>query len=226
MVKYHLKRLATPRQWRILRKANKYITRPNPGAHSFELCMSLNTILIQLGKAQNKKEVKYLLQRGEVFVNGKKIHEEKLPVGFMDILSFPKTKENFRVTITNKGLEIKPIKEPESKTKLVKITGKSNIAKGKTQLHTLDGRNINIDNDLYKVGDSLIIELPSQKIKDHLKLENNCTLFLYKGAHTGTIGKAEKVEGRKIFFSSGKEKYETRRGYAFVIGKEKPVITI
>jgi len=43
MTKNHLKRLNTPKTWKILRKEEKFVTRPNSGAHKQELGMSINT---------------------------------------------------------------------------------------------------------------------------------------------------------------------------------------
>jgi len=40
-MKNHLKRIATPRTWVIDRKAETFITRPKPGAHSLYFGMSL-----------------------------------------------------------------------------------------------------------------------------------------------------------------------------------------
>ena len=36
----HLKRLAMPRSWPLPRKTTVWVTRPTPGAHALELCIS------------------------------------------------------------------------------------------------------------------------------------------------------------------------------------------
>ena len=60
-----------------------------------------------------------------------------------------------------------PVNEKESSLKLCKIKGK-NLMKGKINLNLHDGRNIITDNKEIKVGDSVLIELPAQKINQHL----------------------------------------------------------
>ena len=144
----HLKRIATPKTWGILRKVNTFITRPNPGAHSYYKGQSLNTVMKEdIGIARTTKEV-----------DGKKRHDEKHNVGFMDVITFPATKESYRIGFTKKGkLKSFAIDAKEANVKITKITGKHHITGGKTQLLCEDGRTINIDKDNYKVGDSALI---------------------------------------------------------------------
>ena len=51
-MKNHLKRIASPRTWLINRKSNTFITRPKPGAHSFEHGISLGQTAQLLGISQ------------------------------------------------------------------------------------------------------------------------------------------------------------------------------
>ena len=218
----HLKRLKAPKQWLIARKAQKYITRPKPGAHKYELALALNTVMIQLGLATTKKEVKYILKHGEIQVDGRKRHTEKQQVGLMDILHLPKSKKTYRMTMTAKGLEAVEIKD--NTTKLVKITGKTQLKGGKTQLKTLDGRCIVVDKDTYKTGDSLVISLPDQKVKEHFKFEKGSPILLFRGAHQGAIATVEDFDSNVIKFKLDNKVYETKTSYAFVVGKDKSIL--
>ena len=77
MTNNHLKRIKAPRTWQIFRKAYKFISRPNPGGHSYELAVSLNTFLKELaGVSQTTKDTKYLLTHKGVEVNGKRKRDE------------------------------------------------------------------------------------------------------------------------------------------------------
>ena len=72
-MKDHLKRINTPRTWQILRKANKFITRPSSGAHPHDLCLPMNVILKKLNFAKTTKEAKIILDKKEVLKDGKKV---------------------------------------------------------------------------------------------------------------------------------------------------------
>jgi len=229
MVKRHIKRIAAQKTWNIMKKSSKYITRPNPGAHKFEDGMPLSVIFKDvLNRAKTTKEAKKILQNNEILVNQKKRKEPKFIIGLMDVLSIPKTSENFRLVIDTKGrLSLIKINEKEANIKLGKITKKTKIKGGRTQLNLSDSRNMIVDKDEYKIGDSLLIELPGQKIKEHLKFEKNSVVYLVKGGGVGHVGRLENIEGKSIRLKlkSGKT-VTTLRKYALIIGKEKPVICV
>jgi small subunit ribosomal protein S4e len=146
----------------------------------------------------------------------------------MDVLSIPITKENFRVILDYKGrLKLTPIKnDAEAGLRLCRINGKKVIRKGKIQLNLSGNRNLLVEKCEYKPGDSLLIEIPSQKIAQHIKLENGTLIFITGGVHISSKGVVDIVEGNKITYSANNEKRNTRKEYAFVIGKEKELISI
>ena len=227
MVKNHIKRLAAPKTWSIKRKENKWITKPNPGAHSKDMGMALSTVIKYiLGIAGTSKETTRMLYHKEVFVDMKPRKDLKHNTGLFDIITLPKIKKSYRIIIgENKRLGIIEIDEKESNLKLTKITGKS-LVKGKTQLNCSDSRNITAEKDEYKTGDSLLIDLPGQNIKQHIKLEKGSMILLTGGKHMGEHGKLESIEGRNIVYKSPKGTFQTLKRYAFAVGKEKPTIKI
>ena len=162
-----------------------------------------------------------------MLVDGKRRYDIKFMIGLMDVLAIPKLKENYRMLINTKNrLYLRQIDEKEASFKPCKLVNKIMLGKDKMQLHLSDGRNILVKKNDYKTGDTLVLELPSQKILDHIKLEKGCTILLYKGKHVGLIGQVDEVKGSTIHFTANKGKYETNKSYAFVIGKEKPLIKI
>ena len=225
MVKLHLKRIAAPKTWHIDRKKNKFIVRPRPGAHNLEYGMSLSLAMRGLLKvAKTSKEAKQILQIKDVFVDKRKRVDPKYPVGLMDIIEFPQIEEQFRLLLDSKGrLTAVSVDKKENSVKLSRIENKTKISGGKTQLNMSDGRSIIIDKDPYKVGDTLEIVLPDQKIKTHLKFEKGASILLIAGSHRGSLGKVEEISENKILVKSGKDKFETLKKYAFVIGAEKPL---
>lgn len=228
MVKNHLKRIAMPKTWIVGRKKAKWATKPKPGAHSLLHSLPLNIILRDMIKcAKTAKEVKAILHDKDVIVDGKKRREAKMPVGLMDVISIPAIKEDYRVLLNNRGKIITvPLKKEEASIKPSKITGKSNLKKGKIQINLSDSRNILVDKDTYKVGDTLVINLPDQKIKQHIKLEAGNLVFLTGGNSIGKVGRIEEIKGNNVVFKVGEESFETLKQHAFVIGQQKPVIEI
>lgn len=229
MVKRHLKRLVAPRSWKIKRKGITFVTRPRPGMHSKKNSTSINIVLRDmLNYAKTTRDVKVILSKGDVLVDGKQRKDHRFSVGVMDLIEIAKTKECFRVLLNKKGnIFLVKLKPDETKIKLCKIVGKTVIKKGKIQLNFSDGRSIIVDKNNYKTGDTLAIQLPEQKIKEHLKFEKGSFVYLSGGKHKGESGIIDEIKDSIIRVKSESgEIFETSKKLAFVIGKEKPIITL
>jgi len=228
MVKNHLKRLVAPKSWRIDKKSTVYVTRPKPGAHSFELGIPLNILFKDvLRYCKTTKEVKSILQDKEVLVDGKRRYDSKSIIGFMDVLSIPSLNEYYRVFLNNKGkITAEKIKKNEAEIKISKIIGKSILGKNKIQLNLSDGRNIILKESKHKVGDSLLINVPKQEIKEHLKLEKNNLVMFLGGKYIGRTGVIDEIKKDVIEVMIENKKIQTAKRYAFVIGERKSAIEI
>jgi len=228
MVKNHLKSIMMPKTWQIERKKTVFVTRPNPGAHKMMLSMPLNIIMKELIKcAKTTKEVKRILHDKEILVDGRKRKDEKYPVGIMDVVSIPEIKKDYRMIINKKGkLNVLDIPKEEANIKLSRIEDKTIIPKGKIQLNLSDGRNLLVEKGDYGTGDTIVLSLPEQSIKSHMKLQTGMTALLVGGKHIGHMGKIEEIRADMIKVNIGETSYETLKRYAFVVGKEKPTITL
>lgn len=227
-MKNHLKRLHAPKRWDILRKTSTFIARPNPGAHKFEQGVPAVVLLRDMiNVANNAKEVKYMVTKYEFKVDGRKRNDFRYNVGLMDVISMPLSKENYRVVLNKKGkLNAVKIDDKEAAIKPCKIIGKKMNGK-KFQLSTHDGRNILVDKNDYNTGDTLVIEVPSQKIAEHLKLQPNMLAYLVGGKHAGSTGIIESIEGNKVFYKEESGKVlQTPKEYVFVLGTSKSIIKI
>ena len=229
MAKDHLKRYATPKTWDIKKKGIVFITRPKPGAHPMSISVPLSVVLKNMLKcAKTTNEVKKILHNNEVLVDGKRVKEHRVPVGLMDVVHLALTKQDFRIIFDEKGkLKAIGIDSKEGKLKISKITGKTPTKGGKLQINLADSRNIIVDKADYKVGDSLLIELPSQKIVDHFKLDKGAYVLLTAGKHASSRGVVEGTEKSSITYKSdyGSTR-KTLKKYALVIGKGKPAFKI
>jgi small subunit ribosomal protein S4e len=225
MVKRHLKRINAPKTWKIQRRGIKFTTRSNPGGMAKGLTMPVaNVLKYELKLANSVKEVKHLIFEGMIFVNGKKVNDYKYPICLTDVLSIPKIDKYYRMTIDVKGiLRLLPISKEESGLKITKIIGKSFIG-GKMQLNLLDGRNVFFDKHHYRVKDSLLLTVPEQIVKEHLPFEKGALVLLYQGKHIGKVGKISDIKKGSIIVKTANEDFETKTGYALVIGKEHPLL--
>jgi small subunit ribosomal protein S4e len=181
-----MKRLAMPRSWPLPRKTSIWVTKAAPGAHALELCMPLVVVIRDiLGYAKSTREVRHILHNDLVSIDGRICKDSRRGVGFMDVLTLGE--ENYRCIVDRKGiLRYRQISKKEAGTKVCRINGKTTIKGGKTQLHLHDGRNILTDDaGEYNTGDSLVLALPSQEIKEHIRFSDGIKCYLTGGAHVG-----------------------------------------
>ncbi|MEK6849914.1 MAG: S4 domain-containing protein [Nanoarchaeota archaeon] len=213
----YLKRYAAPRSWLIQRKTTLYITKPNPGAHPLDRALPLNIILKELGLAATSREVKKALLAKHILVDGKRIIDPRFPVGLFDTIEVPDAKQAFRMGIDSKGrLALAPATK-DLHHKPCKIINKTMTNNGKLQVNLIDGRNIVADKNTYKVGDTLIVETPSQKILKHLKLEAGATILITAGRYIGQTAKVSTVEGANVTFTINETTSQTQKTNAYVI---------
>jgi small subunit ribosomal protein S4e len=152
----------------------------------------------------------------------------------MDVISIPTLEQNYRILFGTDG-RIKLIRIPNenAKFKLCKILDKIKIKNGKIQLNLHDGRNIITDNESLKTGDTLKILLPDQKILKHIALEKGVKVMITNGKHIGEIAVLDELkpqpgskQDRVLLTGENGEKFETLKGYVFVIGKEHSEIKL
>ncbi|MBA3044414.1 MAG: 30S ribosomal protein S4e [Candidatus Thermoplasmatota archaeon] len=225
----HLKRLVAPRSWPIQRKTYVWAVKSRPGPHPIERSLPLLMIIRDiLHYADTSVEAKRIISSGNVLVDGKIVKDYKRPVGLMDVLSIPKTKECFRVMLDRRGkIRFVTIPEKNAKWKLVRIENKTTLKGGKNQINLHDGRNILTD-EKYSTGDTLKIECPSQKILENYPLVKGNKALIMSGKHAGeaaTITNCEVTRSQKpniVYF----ENFSTTREHVFVIGEKKSEVVL
>jgi len=226
-MKNHLKRIATPRTWVIDRKAETFITRPNPGAHPIYFGMSLGVLLRdKLGLVSTMSEAKKVLNRKNILVDGKRRKDHKYVVGLFDVVSIQETKKSYRALLDNKGrLVVQEIDVKEASLKPCKIVGKKMLAKGKLQYNLHDGKNILSDKKA-QVGDTFILSLPKLEVKEVLPLKEGNFIFLTKGKHGGNSGLLKEIRGNEAIYVANNKDIETAKEYLFVLGEKESKITL
>ncbi len=228
-MKNHLKRIAAPKTWDIKRKINMFITRPMPSGHGLNRSISINTLFKEMIKcAKTNREVRYILRDKEVLLDGKRVKDPRRAVGLMDVLHVKDTKESYRIIINNQGkIAAIPIKGGEENIKVCKIIAKSLLKKGKLQLNLNDGKNILVEKDEYKVGDSVVLDLNGLKIKETLNFKDGAQVYMTGGKHIGIIGVLKGTHGNDYLVKTKENKeFIAKKHHIFIIGKDKPVLTI
>ncbi|MEM5793172.1 MAG: 30S ribosomal protein S4e [Candidatus Aenigmatarchaeota archaeon] len=241
MVKKHLKRLKAPKFWGIKRKESKYTVRPRSGPHKLEKSIPLQVLIRDiLGIVSVGSDARKIIKGGEVFVDGKPRKDHKYPVGLMDVISLPTFEKNYRITINHNGLKVIECPENEKDLKIVRINNKTLVKKGYIQLNFHDGGNIIIPvknpkkpvEDVYKTGDSLVINFKDKKIVQHLKFEKGSLALMTDGQNIGTISKIKEIietrsrEPNKVVCEKDGKEFEAIKDYVFVIGTNKPYLTV
>lgn len=230
----HLKRFKSPKHWPIHPKEYKWSVKPSPGPHAIEGSLPLLVIVRDiLGVADNAREARKIINSGEILVDGRPRKNYKFPVGFMDVVSIPKTGEVYRVLPDEKGrLILHPITEENAGFKLCKIINKTTLKGGRTQLNMHDGRNC-ISEDEFRVGDVVKLSVPNQEILERIPLEKGSLGLVTGGRHTGEIGRIKKINITKssmpntaVIETEAKKTFLTLKDYVFVIGKEESVISL
>lgn len=215
----HLKSFVVPKSWTLRKKEKVFSVRPKPGAHPSELSVPLAHMLRSLGYADTVREIKQVIHNRGLLVDGRVVKDHRMPVGFMDVVEFKPLSRTIRLLLNAKG-RIVYVDAKDPSLKVLKVRGKTVLPGGKLQLNLSDGRNLVSDKDC-KVGDSLVITLPYQKVEKVLKLDKGANVYLLKGRHTSKSGVVENVEGNRLWFKSGDEVFETLKDYALVIGDFK-----
>lgn len=219
----HLKRLAMPKTWPLPRRGSVYIAKPLPG-RKLEHCMSILEIIKLLGFANTTKEVKFILNNERVRVNNEVIKEKNYPVGLFDVISFQEINKNFRLLFKNKKLFLHAIDKEESKIKPARVINKKMLKGKKLQINLDDGKNfLNVK---CKVGDTLIINLDDNKVIEIIKFEKGNLAYLIGGKHLGELAKIIDIKGAYCLCKVNDREVNVSKKYTFIIGKEKPRISI
>jgi small subunit ribosomal protein S4e len=228
-----LKRRAAPRAWTVPRKGTKWIQRPGPGPHAQDQSIPLVLVLRDLRHVvTSAREARILLGEGSVKVDGKVAKDLARGLGLMDTLSFaPPLDAHFRVSKDRRGkLVLVSIPSTEAALKLGRVRFKHAALGGKVEVTLHDGRNLLVAATTpYRVGDSVKIELPTQKVVEHLPLKPGALAFVAGGSHVGELARVERVEVRNssqpnlVHFKEG---FSTIKEYVFVVGGAAPEVTL
>jgi len=227
----HLKRLAAPPAMRIARKRFYWVAKPHPGPHPLRRSVALIVLVRDhLGLAQTAREAKAILGGRLVKVDGRVVTTPQFPVGLMDVVEIEKTGAHYRMLLDHHG-RLTPLKitKEEARWKLCRVEGAHTLKGGVSQFNLHDGRNIQSTKARYQPGDTLQIEVPSQKVISNFEFKDGATALIISGTHTGQLAK---IAGQEVVKSSRPnivkfaEGITTVKPNVFVVGRERPEIQV
>jgi len=230
-----LKRLSAPKFWKVSKKRTKWVVSPRPGPHKKFESIPLVIIIRDLLKlADTSRDAKKIIKTKNVLVDGKPRKDLRYPVGLFDLIDIPKEGKMYRVVPDKHGLILIEAPKKESNLKICRIKNKTMVKGGNIQLNLYDGKNIVIKDkkEDYNTGDSVLIELPSQKIVEHIKMEKGVVAILTGGQNIGDIINIKDIittksrEPNKVVCKKEDREFEAIMDYVYVVGKEKPLIKL
>ncbi|KAH8914294.1 hypothetical protein BT69DRAFT_1343183 [Atractiella rhizophila] len=114
----------------------------------------------RLKYALTGREVTLIVAQRLVQVDGKVRTDNTYPLGFMDVVSLPKSSEHFRILYDTKGrFTLHRISAEEATYKLLKVRKVQLGSRGVPFIVTHDGRTIRYPDPAIKVNDSIIYNI-------------------------------------------------------------------
>ena len=233
--KKHLKRLNAPKHWMLSKMGGIWAPRPSTGPHKLRECLPLVLILRnRLKYALDAKEALTICMEKQVQVDGKVRTDPRFPAGFMDVVSLPKSGDQFRLLYDTKGrFVLHRLNDEQAKWKLCKVTLKKVGAKKIPTITTHDGRTIRFPDPLIKVNDSVKVDLATGKVVDIVPFEIGNLVMVTKGRNTGRVGVLVSRERHLGSFDivhikdSTGHTFATRLSACFIIGNgDRPMVAL
>lgn len=239
-----LKRKVAPRFWPIHKKEFYWAVRPSAGPHSLEKCLPLSLVLRDiLGVAENRKEARFIVAQGKVYVDGKVRRRDDFPVGLMDVIAIPDMEKFYRVLPSHKGLILNPISKEEASFKLFRVEDKTLVKNGAIQIALHDGSNLLVKNEqsespqtvAYETFDTLKLAIPGRNVLAQLKIKEGNLAIITGGKNIGKYGRIVEIEKTKskkrrqalvVIKDEKGNLYQTVLDFVFVVGETSPLISL
>lgn len=187
----HLNRLAASTYARVSRKTTKYLAKPMPGRHALSRSIALYVVVRdKLGFAANANEARKAIKTGGIMVNGRRVSNDRYPVGLGDTVTLVQSKETYTVGV-GKGGDIKVEKAGEKAQRTLKVIGKYLSRGSKPMLRLYDGSTVQAAKET-RVNDSVVLD--SSKVKSVIKLENGARCIVIKGTHASETGVVKEIK--------------------------------
>ncbi len=187
----HQTRNESSKKLPIPRKGTKYVVRAS--SHIQNSVPAVIAVRDMLHLAQNAKEVREMIKRKSLKLNGKAIKDYRESIRLFNILEVGKN--SYKLTLLPTGkFSLEESKDKD--TRLCKVVDKRILSENIIQLNLHDGSNI-ITKDKINIGDSLYIDF-SGKAKKHIALTEGKKVFVFEGKHRGNTGTIESIKDNHL----------------------------
>ncbi len=194
---------------------------PFPRDESLPLLVVIRDIL---KLAETGREARKIINSGEVLVDGRKCKNKSFGLGLMNVISLPLIQKYYRVVQTRKGLDVAEIGKNESNLKICKIINKTVVKSGRIQYNFYGGNNL-LGENLYKVGDAVLLRVPDNVVEQHLPMAENTNVLIFRGKNKGLVSKVKRIENKMLVVDNNGREFEVPKDFVMVVG-EKPAITL
>ena len=218
--KNHVKSLNAPMFYMVRRKETKYIAKPSPGRHTLESSIPLRSFVKMAGLARTNAEVERMMNAESLKVNGKRVSDDKYPVGINDAIWAEGIGKYYRRTVDTKGhISYDEIGKDDASTRFCKVVNKYIGGNGKLMVTLNDGTTIEAPEGV-KVKDSLLIGKGKPKV---YKFEEGSKCFVMDGVHVGVSGMIKSINMKdksikSVTVKSGDAEFETLAKNVMVLG--------
>ncbi|MBI2047317.1 hypothetical protein HYT26_04125 [Candidatus Pacearchaeota archaeon] len=202
----HQTRETIPKEWPLTRKGRKYVV-VSRQRNGIPLLVVLRDML-KLGRT--RKEIKKILNEGNVAINGKTRKDERFSLLVFDIITIKKINKNYRIILSKRKFQAEEIKEKDAAKRICRINGKKAIGKNKFQLNLDNGENI-LYNGKAKTGESVVIDLNEKKIIRVLPVQKSARVFVSVGKHKGGEGIIKDIKDKTAIIEIGEKDVEIQK---------------
>lgn len=186
----HLTRTRTSKRYPIPRKGTKYVARARD--NSLKGIPVVVAVRDMLKLARSAKEVKFMISKKLLEVNGLKVKDLRDSLNLFSIFGIGKKKYILSLLPTGRFT----LEETKKEHRICKVVNKTALKDGKIQLNLHDGGNL-ISKEKVSVGDSIELDFKG-KIGRVLHLDKGKKVFIDSGRNIGKEGKIESIDGKKI----------------------------
>jgi small subunit ribosomal protein S4e len=241
-LKKHMKRLNAPKHWMLSKLGGIWAPRPTTGPHKLRECLPLSLILRnRLKYSLSRRETNIITMKRLIQVDGKVRTDMNYPAGFMDVVSIPDCKDNYRLLFDVKGrFALNKIDAEDARYKLCRIKsvsrgnkasiGRNPFFSGQKAVIpyavTHDGRTLRFVDPAIKANDVVKFDLQTGKVVSFYKFEIGKIAMINGGKNVGRVGvithRDRHPGGFDIVHLTDKRgnKFATRVGNVFVIGEK------
>lgn len=222
-----------PGFWGITRKDKRFVVTVRMGPHRKDRAIPSAVLLRDTLKVVSTlREAKAAIYSGGVTVDGVKRRSLHHGVGLMDVVELANVEGAYRM-VPSGGALLRPVKigGGEKGKKICKVTSKTTIRGGRTQVGLHDGRSLVSDADV-SVGDSCLVGVPGQEVLEVIRLEKGAHAVVTSGINAGQAGTVLEILGgtfvlpRRARVRLGEREIEIPAGMLMAVGKDKPAIGI